>query len=261
MAPSDEELPEHVRANRRYWDGMADRWVAAGERLWASEPQWGQWGVPNAEAPLLPDDLSGQHAIELGCGTGYVSAWMVRRGAEVTAVDNSANQLATCRRLQAEHGLAFQTLHGNAETLPFADATFDFAISEYGAAIWADPYRWIPEAHRLLRPGGRLVFLGNSPLQMLCVPADGSETTTQLERPYFGMHCFDWRHVEVDPGGVEFNLTISAWIQLFSDTGFVVENYLELAAPAGSDGSPFGVSAEWSQRYPSEQVWMLRKGI
>ena len=120
-------------------------------------------------------------------------------------------------------------------------------------------HRWIPEAHRLLRPGGRLVFLGNSPIQMLCVPTDGSETTTQLERPYFGMHRFDWRSVELDPGGVEFNLTISAWVQLFSATGFVVENYLELAAPAHANGSPFGVSAAWAQRYPSEQVWMLRK--
>ena len=49
MGASD--LPEHVQANRHYWDGMADQWVAAGERLWASEPQWVQWGVSNAEAP------------------------------------------------------------------------------------------------------------------------------------------------------------------------------------------------------------------
>ena len=116
---------------------------------------------------------------------------MVQRGAGVTAVDNSSNQLVTCRCLQAEHGLSFRTLHCNAESLPFTDKRFDFAISEYGAAIWADPQRWIPEAHRLLRPGGRLVFLGNSPLQMLCVPADGSETTARLERPYFDMHRFD----------------------------------------------------------------------
>ena len=259
MQPSDQNLPEHVRANRHYWDGMADQWVASGERLWASEPQWGQWGVPNVDAPVLPDDLSGQRAIELGCGTGYVSAWMVRRGAIVTAVDNSANQLATCRRLQAEHNLDFATLHGNAETLPFADATFDFAISEYGAAIWADPHRWIPEAYRLLRPGSRLVFLGNSPIQMLCVPNDGSETTTRLQRPYFGMHRFDWRSLEIDPGGVEFNLTISAWVGLFAKTGFTIEDYLELAAPAHAAGAPFGVSAEWAHSYPSEQVWILRK--
>ena len=51
--------------------------------------------------------------------------------------------------------------------LPFADQSFDFAISQYGAAIWCDPYRWIPEASRILRPGGRLVFETGSPLVML----------------------------------------------------------------------------------------------
>ena len=91
MDISDNDLPEHVRENRRYWDGMADQWFSSGERLWHAEPQWGQWCIPNAEAPLLPDSLSGQDAIELCCGTGYVSAWMVRRGAGVTAVDNSSN--------------------------------------------------------------------------------------------------------------------------------------------------------------------------
>ncbi len=54
--------------------------------------------------------------------------------------------------------------------VPLPDASFDLAISEYGAAIWADPYRWIPEAARLLRPGGDLIFLGNSVLVMLAVP-------------------------------------------------------------------------------------------
>jgi SAM-dependent methyltransferase len=53
---------------------------------------------------------------------------------------------------------------------PFADARFDLAISEYGASIGCDPYAWIPEAARLLRPGGQLIFLVNSALLMLAVP-------------------------------------------------------------------------------------------
>jgi len=58
---------------------------------------------------------------------------------------------------------------------------------------------------------------------------------------------------------VEFNLTISAWVGLFAKTGFTIEDYLELAAPAHAAGAPFGVSAEWAHSYPSEQVWFLRK--
>jgi 2-polyprenyl-3-methyl-5-hydroxy-6-metoxy-1,4-benzoquinol methylase len=100
-----EILSEHVTENRRYWDGMAHEWVVFGERAWAREARWGMWAIPNADLPLLTDDMHGKRAIELGCGTGYVSAWMRRRGASVYAIDNSEAQLATARRLSDLHGL------------------------------------------------------------------------------------------------------------------------------------------------------------
>ena len=89
-------------------------------------------------------------------------------------------------RLQDEHGIHFPLHLGNAEAVPFPDASFDYAISEYGAAIWCDPYKWIPEAARLLRPGGELMFLGNSTLLMLNTAPDDEDApvTTQLERPH-----------------------------------------------------------------------------
>src|SRR6478672_10480542 len=162
------ELPDHVARNRRFWNDYAPQWIEAGHEDWATEePRWGIWRVPESEVGLLPAELEGKDTIELGCGTGYVSAWLARRGARPVGIDNSEAQLATARRMQAEHGLEFPLLHGNAEDVPRPDGAFDFAISEYGASIWCDPYAWIPEAARLLRPGGRLVFLVNHPLLIL----------------------------------------------------------------------------------------------
>ena len=170
----DSDLPEHVRENRAYWDAMAGDWVSAGERSWrAEDPYWGCWHLPEADLRLLPDDMTGLAAIELGCGTAYVSGWMARRGAHVVGIDNSERQLATARRLATQHGVELTLHHGSAETVPYPDRHFDFAISEYGAAIWCDPLIWVPEAHRLLKPGGELVFLGNSPLAMICTPLNG----------------------------------------------------------------------------------------
>jgi len=78
------ELPEHVLVNRTQWDADAPAWVAAGERSWAApEAHWGAWKIPETTVGLLPRDMTGMDAIELGCGTGYVSAWMARRGATV----------------------------------------------------------------------------------------------------------------------------------------------------------------------------------
>jgi SAM-dependent methyltransferase len=185
---------------------------------------------------------------------------MVRRGARVTGIDNSAEQLATARRLAAEHGIELTLIHGNAETVPYPDGAFDFAISEYGAAIWCDPYVWIPEAHRLIRPGGELIFLGNSTLASLCMPADGSlPCTERLERDYFSMHRFDWSNAIEEPGGVEFNLPIAGWFRLFRETGFAVEDFLELRAPKPGSEMNFYVTADWAHRFPSEQVWKLRR--
>ena len=254
------DLPEHVAHNREQWDANADRWVAPGERAWRrAEPTWGIWGVPESELAMLPEDMAGMDAVELGCGTAYVSAWMARRGARVTGIDNSAAQLATARRLAQEHGVDLRLLHGNAEQTPFEDGSFDFAISEYGAAIWCAPHAWIPEAHRILRPGGRLVFLGNHPVMSVCSPLDGSAVTYRLERDYFGLHMLDFREVENDPGGVEFNLPISGWFDLFERVGFAVDGFHEPRAPESATGQEFAVEADWAKRYPSEHVWKLRK--
>lgn len=256
----DAGLPRHVAENRRQWDANAHEWVAAGERAWRQEePTWGIWGVPESQLAMLPPDMSGQHAVELGCGTAYVSAWMARRGATVSGIDNSQRQLDTARRLAAEHGVELRLLHGNAETTPFPDASFDFAISEYGAAIWCDPYAWIPEAHRILKPGGRLVFLGNHPLFSTCSPWNGAPVVEQLVRPYFELHTLDWTQVELDPGGIEFNLPISAWFELFRRVGFAVEDFREPRPAKPSDEVRFSAPAAWAHRYPSEQVWKLRR--
>ncbi|HEX9867243.1 MAG TPA: class I SAM-dependent methyltransferase, partial [Candidatus Tectomicrobia bacterium] len=122
-----------------------------------------------------------------------VSAWLARRGARVIGIDTSAAQLATARRLQREHGLTFTLIHGNAEQVPYPDASFDLAISEYGACLWADPYCWVPEAARILRPGGELIFLVHSALLTLCMPEeDGLAASDRLLRPAFGMYRIEW---------------------------------------------------------------------
>lgn len=142
MVNADAELPEHVRRNRVHWDALAAEYVGPGERAWArQEPTWGIWHVPDAELHVLPDNLAGRDVIELGCGTAYIAAWLARRGARVVGIDNSAAQLATARRLQGEYGLTFPLLHGNAEQVPYPDASFDVAISDWSTAFQRRPQR------------------------------------------------------------------------------------------------------------------------
>jgi SAM-dependent methyltransferase len=247
---------DHVLRNRASWDVFALEFIEPGREAWAAdEPVWGTWAVPEAEVGML-EDVEGLHAIELGCGTGYVSAWLARRGAKPIGLDNSMVQLTTARRFQDEFGPRFPLVHGDAERTPFPDASFDLAISEYGAAIWCDPYAWIPEAARLLRAGGRLGFLGNSYLSMICTPLDEDAPTDEhLHRDHFGMHRFDWS----DDDSTEFHIPHGEWIRLLRSNGFEIEDLIELRAPQGATARFPWVEPGWARRWPSEEVWKARK--
>ena len=111
----EREQSDHVARNRAAWNQWAADFVAPGENNWATdEPNWGIWGIPETELHVFPDELDGLDAIELGCGTAYVSAWLARRGARPVGIDLSGEQLATARRLQEEYDLTFALHEGNA---------------------------------------------------------------------------------------------------------------------------------------------------
>jgi SAM-dependent methyltransferase len=251
------DLPDYVQRNRQAWDACAPEYIPTGEANWArNDPTWGIWGVPEADVWMFPRSLDGRDAIELGCGTAYVSAWLARRGARVVGIDNSRAQLDTAQRLQHEHDLHFPLLHGNAEAVPYPDASFDFAISEYGACLWADPFRFIPEAARLLRPGGQLSFLTNSWLLMLCSPERAGEAAGErLLRPGFGMHRTEWP----DSQEVEFHLAHGDWIRLLRQSGFEILDLVEIRPPAqATTRYPF-VTLPWARQWPCEEAWKARR--
>jgi SAM-dependent methyltransferase len=249
-------IPDHVLRNRVSWDRLAADYAGPGLRSWAAEPAWGTWRVPEEQLGVLPPDLDGAASIELGCGTGYVSAWLARRGARPVGLDNSTAQLATARALQDRFGLRFPLLHANAEQVPCADASFDLAISEYGASIWCDPYAWIPEAARLLRPGGQLIFLASAVQLILTLPEqDDLPATGQLQRPYFGMHRFQWAGAD----SVEFHIGHGDMIRLLRGCGFEVTDLIEIQPGPAATTRHQLASLEWARQWPCEEVWKARK--
>jgi SAM-dependent methyltransferase len=250
--------PDYVERNRHAWEEWAPDFAAWAPQAWVSdESAWGIFAVPDTALGVLPASVAGLDVVELGCGTAYISAKLARRGARPVGVDTSPAQLATARRLQEEFGLDFPLHLGNAEQTPFPDASFDLAISEYGASIWCDPYKWIPEAARLLRPGGQLIFLINGVLLTLCSPLDAGPDTPvseRLERPYFGLHRIDW-----SDGSVNFGLGYGDWIRVLHANGFEIEDLIEVRPPEEATTSFRFVTPEWARRWPCEEIWKARK--
>jgi len=257
MSSSEPGLPDSVARNVADWtQANADYTDAQAAEAWASEEiRWGVFGVPESELSVL-GDVAGLDVVELGCGTAYFSAWLAKRGARPVGVDPTPAQLETARRMQRETGIEFPLVEAAAESVPLPDSSFDLALSEYGASLWAVPERWLDEAARLLRPGGRLVFLTNSVLVVLCSPDEGL-AEERLLRPQFGMYRIEWPGEE----GVEYHPTHGDWIRLLRERRFDVEGLHELQAPADRVTHSYYdyVTAEWARQWPCEDVWVARK--
>ncbi|MEP6753446.1 MAG: class I SAM-dependent methyltransferase [Candidatus Dormiibacterota bacterium] len=255
------ELPDYAVRNRASWTAANAQYTAGSARSsWAQEHlAWGVWQVPEDEVRVVPD-VRGLDVIELGCGTAYWGAWLKKRGARrVVGIDITPAQLATAAEMNVEFGLGLELMEANAENVPLPDASFDLAFSEYGASIWCDPYLWIPEAARLLRPGGELLFLRNSTLQLLCSP-DADLVGDRLVRPQKGMHHFDWQDDDTGPS-TDFHISGSDLFQLLRKTGFEVLDFRELYAPDDAVDHPYykWTPVEWAKRWPAEEIWRAKK--
>jgi SAM-dependent methyltransferase len=252
-----DDISDDAKRNREGWTKANTEYTDKSARdAWAAEEMsWGVFGVPEKSLGTL-GEVAGLDVVELGCGTAYVSAWLARRGARPVGVDVTPAQLATARRCQSEFGLEFQLVEASAESVPLASESFDLAVSEYGASIWCDPHRWIPEAHRLLRPGGRLWFLRNSPLSVLCAKAEGPPAES-LQRPQRGLGRMEW------PGEdcVEWQLPHGELFRLLRRTGFEVLDLVELYPPDQAVDHAYydTFSVEWARKWPSEEIWVARK--
>lgn len=104
--------------------------------------------------PLLDAAGDAMDLLDLACGTGVVAAAARARGLAARGLDFSPAMLAEARRRDP----ALELHEGDAEAPPFADGSFDAVVSNFGVHHVERPRRALSQAHRMLRPGGRLAF-------------------------------------------------------------------------------------------------------
>jgi ubiquinone/menaquinone biosynthesis C-methylase UbiE len=187
-----------------------------------------------AEALLDAAEIgAGISVLDLCCGTGLVAGVAAARGALASGLDFSPAMLAVARAAHPD----LQFAEGDAESLPFPDASFDAVISNFGIHHLARPERAVAEAMRVLRPGGRLA---------------GTTWAVPLENIAWGLMFDAIRlHGEMDaaktpPSGGGLGSEASV-LHLLREAGFV--------APAAET-----LRAEWKLAQPGDLLAALRRG-
>lgn len=255
-AREDLGLRDHEARNRTAWDADADDYQArhAAQLDIHGGLAWGVTQIPESELDVL-GDVAGRDVLEFGCGAAQWSIALARLGARPVGLDLSERQLEHARRRMAVAGVDFPLIHASAEAVPLPDASFDIVFCDHGAMTFADPYRTVPEASRLLRPGGLFAFNHASAISDLCWPADADAPGERLVIDYFDLH-----RIELDDE-VVFQLPYGEWIRLFRANGFSVEDLIEPRPPEGATSTyRDAATLAWSRRWPAESIWRLRKG-
>lgn len=164
-----------------------------------------------SEFALLQAEVAGRgdaRVLDLGCGAGHVSFQVAPLVGDVVAYDLSAQMLAVVDKAAAERGLNnVRTVHGAAESLPFADGEFDFVFSRYSAHHWSDLAVALRDVRRVLKPGGVAAFID--------VASPG--------RPLLDTYL---QSVEVlrDTSHVR-DYSVSEWLQQISEAGLQVRSH------------------------------------
>ena len=253
---SDPSEPSYVERNRRLWDSQSDEYQTKhGPQLAASGGlAWGVWQLPESELQIL-GDVAGREILELGCGAAQWSIALHRLGADVTGLDASERQLEHARSLMAQAAVDFPLVHGSAEATPFGDESFDVVFCDYGAMTFADPYRTVPEAARILRSGGLLAFSTGTPILDIAWTPGDDHAGDRLVLDYWDLHM-----IEVPEEPVIFQLRYGEWIRLFAESGFAIESLIE-TRPSADATSTYRDDSDraWARRWPMEHIWRVRR--
>lgn len=135
---------------------------------------------------------SGQDVLDVACGTGVLTRKIhtrVQPGGTATGLDCNPDMLATAQR--TEPAIDWQS--GRAESLPFADHSFDAVVSQFGIMFFQDRQTALAEMWRVLRPGGKLAVavwdkLDNTPgyaaMTALLDRLFGPQIASALQAPF-----------------------------------------------------------------------------
>lgn len=246
-----------LRANRADWDAYADEYQAThGEFLGDVGFLWGPEGQTEDDLEVL-GDVAGKDVLDVGCGAGQCSRWVLLHGGRPFGIDVSMRQLQHSRRIDLEHEVEVPVVCAGAAGLPFKDQSFDIVFSAFGALQFvADADALVRELARVTRPGGRLAFSVTHPTRWM-FPDDPGEAGLTASQSYWDRTPY----VEVDdetdlPRYVEHHRTLGDWVRALSAAGYRLVDLVEPEWPEDHDRTWGGWSRVRGRLTPGTAIYV-----
>ena len=236
---SDEPAARDDEAVGRCWEGNAAAWTKLSRM--GFDVYRDLINTP-AFLGMLPD-VAGLSGLDVGCGEGTNTRLVAQRGARMTAIDIAPTFIRHASEAEAKEPLGISYRVASSQRMPFADASFDFAMATMSLMDMSRQDLALAEVFRVLKPGGFFQFsilhpCFTTPYRKTVRDATGKELYVQLAG-YFDPQngeieewIFSAAPAEAREGLAKFRVprfhrTLSGWMNLIVDSGFAIERLHE----------------------------------
>jgi SAM-dependent methyltransferase len=223
---------DYILTNKRHWNAIAKRERANKTEMFRQIKEGSSY-LEKWEPKIGPylKDIEGKKIIVPQFGDGLVMLACAKKGAVVTGIDLSHEQVGLARKAAMYCGVDVNLVEADWQNLPqsIPDNHFDLAVTECGIFIWiADLDAWMRNAYRVVKKGGKLIVSDFHHLSLIADEKDGKVT---FKRSYFDQSPEICQSKEGAPPSVEFRWKLSDIINAAIRAGFgiryVDEYYVE----------------------------------
>lgn len=247
----------------KFWDEKAEEWHRHVGDDGSNNPY--RFYVSDPVLWDLLGDVQGKNVLDLGCGTGYLSRQLAKKGAEVIAVDLSPNMIEVAKKYSPFFNIDYRVESGR-DLKSISDASLDAIVCNFVLMDCADLGNTISECYRVLKRDGTAVFVFLHPCFPLAKCTKNDHSISYLwNKSYFDSFAYLIPPPDDIPEVTTDILTIqrplSAYWKAFRSAGFIVDDFREPCLNESTRKTLDPALVQIFEMQPITVAFLLRKSL